>query len=120
RHASGGHPPPLLLKDSGGGEAVGARLPAPRLIVGGVGNVGYAPHSCSIPPGATPLGPFGGWYEIRDPHGPLMEISDFEKFMQEHGTLPDGLDRLLSWVRERHGDGPLDDDFTIVRIQFQE
>jgi len=33
-------------------------------------------------------------------------------------ATPEGLEKLLSWVRERHGDGPLEDDFSIVRIQF--
>jgi hypothetical protein len=47
-----------------------------------------------------------------------MEFGEFEKFMQAHGTQPDGLEKLFNWVRVRHGDGPLDDDFSIVRIQF--
>jgi serine phosphatase RsbU (regulator of sigma subunit) len=59
-----------------------------------------------------------GCYEIRDAIGQMMEFDEFEKFMQHHGSSLKGLETLLSWVRERHGDGPLDDDFSIVRIQF--
>ncbi len=62
RHASGGHPPPLLLKPSVSGPAASEQLRSPGLIVG------------------------------------VMEG--------------------VAWVRERHGDGPLEDDFSIVRIQF--
>jgi hypothetical protein len=38
--------------------------------------------------------------------------------MRQHVDAPDALDRLHSWVRDRHGEGPLDDDFSIVRIHF--
>jgi hypothetical protein len=38
--------------------------------------------------------------------------------MQKHGTEPGGLEALFGWARNLHGPGPLDDDFSIVRIQF--
>jgi len=79
----------------------------------------YSSQSCTIPHGATLLVLCDGCYEIRDPIGQMMEFGQFEQFMREHGTSPDGLETLLSWVRDRHGDGPLDDDFSIVRIQFR-
>jgi hypothetical protein len=47
-----------------------------------------------------------------------MDFETFERFMQENGTRPDGLELLHSWVRAKHGDGPLDDDFSIVRVRF--
>jgi phosphoserine phosphatase RsbU/P len=118
RHASGGHPPALLLKPSGGGAATSEQLRAPGLIVGAMENLAYASGDCIIPPGASLLVLCDGCYEIRDALGRVMQFDEFEKFMQAHGTQQDGLENLLAWVRERHGDGPLDDDFSIVRIQF--
>jgi hypothetical protein len=47
-----------------------------------------------------------------------MEFETFEQFMRQHVAKPDALDRLYDWVCERHGEGPLDDDFSIVRINF--
>jgi hypothetical protein len=47
-----------------------------------------------------------------------MEFDTFERFMRRQVAEPDALDRLHIWVRERHGEGPLDDDFSIVRIRF--
>ena len=58
------------------------------------------------------------WAFERVAAGDVMEFSEFEQFMQAHGRQPDGLERLQRWVRARHGDGPLDDDFSIVRIRF--
>jgi hypothetical protein len=59
-----------------------------------------------------------GCYEIPDKEGKMMEFDEFEQYMQTHAFQPDGLDQLLNWARARHGEGPLDDDFSIVRIQF--
>ena len=118
RHASGGHPPALLLKPSAEDGSACEQLRSPGLIVGAMENVVYNSQSCSVPPGTSLLVLSDGCYEIRDPMGQMMEFGQFEDFMQEHGTSPDGLEKLLSWVRDRHGDGPLDDDFSIVRIQF--
>jgi hypothetical protein len=47
-----------------------------------------------------------------------MDFETFEQFMRLHVSEPDALERLHAWVRERHGEGPLDDDFSIVRINF--
>ena len=118
RHASGGHPPALLLTPAANGVATGERLRSPGLIVGAMEDLPYQAQSCHVPPGAQLLVLCDGCYEIRDAVGQMMEFDEFEKFMRADGTQPDGLEKLLNWVRERHGDGPLDDDFSIVRIQF--
>jgi phosphoserine phosphatase RsbU/P len=118
RHASGGHPPALLLVPSGNGKVASERLRSPGLIVGAMEDMAYTSQSCHVPPGAKLLVLCDGCYEIRDTLGRVMEFDEFEKFMQNHGASPEGLEKLLSWIRQRHGDGPLDDDFSIVRIQF--
>ncbi len=118
RHASGGHPPALLLKPSSTGALVSEKLRSPGLIVGAMEDMVYTSQTCSIPGGASLLVLCDGCYEISDALGQVMEFDEFERFMLSHGTSPDGLDKLLSWIRERHGEGPLDDDFSIVRIQF--
>jgi len=48
----------------------------------------------------------------------MIEFDDFKQFMGEHGAEPDGLEKLLEWVRELRGGQPLEDDFSIVRVQF--
>jgi hypothetical protein len=59
-----------------------------------------------------------GCFEIRDTQGAEGTFDDFEGFMRRAGTAPTGLSDLFQWARERHGDGPLDDDFSIVRVSF--
>ncbi len=118
RHASGGHPPALLLKPASGGATTSERLRSPGMIVGGFENFDYQSQSCLVPPGATLLVFCDGCYEITEPDGEMMAFETFEHFVEEHGARPDGLARLLTWLQDRHGNGPLDDDFSIVRIQF--
>ncbi len=118
RHASGGHPPALLLTPSASGEAACARLRSPGLIVGGMEGIVYESQSCSVPVGVQLVVLSDGCYEIRGPDEQVMEFDEFERYMQANGTQPDGLEQLLRWVRRRHGEGPLEDDFSILRIQF--
>jgi sigma-B regulation protein RsbU (phosphoserine phosphatase) len=115
RYSSGGHPPALLLSN---GQAPIERLRTPGLIVGVTEDVAYETQSILVGPGAQLIVLCDGCYEIKDSLGQVMDFETFERFMQENGTRPDGLELLHSWVRAKHGDGPLDDDFSIVRVRF--
>ena len=118
KYSSGGHPPSLLLTPSGGTEAGSVQLRSPGLIVGAMEDTVYETRSCPVAPGETLLVLCDGCYEIKDEQGGFMEFETFEHFMRQHIGEPDALDRLHAWVRERHGEGPLDDDFSILRIRF--
>jgi sigma-B regulation protein RsbU (phosphoserine phosphatase) len=118
KYSSGGHPPSLLLTPSGGSEAGSAQLRSPGLIVGAMEDTIYETRSCPVAPGETLLVLCDGCYEIKDEQGNFMEFETFEQFMRQHIGELDALDRLYAWVRERHGEGPLDDDFSIVRVRF--
>jgi sigma-B regulation protein RsbU (phosphoserine phosphatase) len=118
RHASGGHPASLLLTPSTAGGSTSQRLLAPGLIIGAMEDMVYTAQSCQVPPGSQLLVLCDGCYEVADSAGRMLEFDEFERFMQQHGPQPDGLERLFQWLRARHGEGPLDDDFSIVRVQF--
>lgn len=115
RYSSGGHPPALLL-DSGSPSP--RRLRTPGLFVGAMEGLQYETLSCAALPGARLVVLSDGCYEVQDAAGQVMEFEAFEQFMQQNGTAPDALDRLLVWIRQRHGEGPLADDFSIVRVAF--
>ncbi|MFM7066688.1 MAG: PP2C family protein-serine/threonine phosphatase [Gammaproteobacteria bacterium] len=118
-HCSGGHPPALLLSAADGqGRSTSERLRAPGLIVGVMPDIVYRAQSVQVPEGASLIVLCDGCFEIMDTQGVDATFEDFEQFMQAHGTAEDGLEGLLAWARERHGPGPLDDDFSIVRVRF--
>ena len=114
RHASGGHPPSLLLKPDGTMD----ELRAPGMLIGAMPDMTFASETCEIPAGSRLLVLCDGTYEIKKTDGAMIDWEDFTTFMREHGTQPDGLEKLLAWVRELRGGGALEDDFSIVRVQF--
>jgi sigma-B regulation protein RsbU (phosphoserine phosphatase) len=118
RHASGGHPPALLLQPRPDAPAVSSRLRSPGLIIGGLEGSVYATETTPIPPGAQLFVLCDGCYEIKRPDGNIMGFDEFERFMQLNGMQRDGLDRLLDWVKNQNGAAALEDDFSIVRICF--
>ena len=118
-HASGGHPPALLLSaPDADGHCRTERVHAPGLIVGVMPDTLYDAQRIEVPEGASLVVLCDGCFEIRDQDGKDAGFEDFEAFMQRRGGQEDGLDALLGWARDRHGPGPLDDDFSIVRIRF--
>ncbi len=118
RHASGGHPPALLLVPGAEGTVSLSELRCPGTLIGVIPDLEYASDSCEIPPGSWLLVFCDGAYELRRPDRSLIAYEDFVNFMVSHGTRPDGLDDLTAWVADVQGGAPLDDDFSILRVQF--
>ncbi|MEI8312091.1 MAG: PP2C family protein-serine/threonine phosphatase, partial [Verrucomicrobiota bacterium] len=118
RHCSGGHPASLLLVPQPDGTNSLEEIRAPGMILGILPAADYKAGACSIPAGASLIMLCDGTYEVRKRDGTMLEFEEFLAFMRENGTKPDALDRALSWVHSLRGDGPLDDDFSAVRIRF--
>ena len=119
RHASGGHPPALLLGPPGpDGQSATTALRSPGLIVGVMPDLEYAAETVEVAEGSTLLVLCDGCFEIRATDGSEGTFEDFAGYMREAGTRPSGLADLFDWARVRHGEGPLDDDFSIVRVTF--
>ncbi len=114
RHASGGHPPALLLT----AEGAMSELRAPGMLIGAMPGMTYASETIKVAPGSRLLVLCDGTYEIKRADGSMIDWEDFTAFMREHGTERDGLEKLLAWVRELRGGGALEDDFSILRIAF--
>jgi sigma-B regulation protein RsbU (phosphoserine phosphatase) len=118
RHSSGGHPPALLLQPAREDTLICKQLRTPGLVIGAIQDTAYPTETCVVSPGAQLFILCDGCYEIRRPDGEMGTFEEFETFMKENGMPPDGLQKLLQWIKTIHGDGPLDDDFSIVRICF--
>lgn len=117
-YASGGHPPALLFLPSEAGGHVSKRLQTHGLIVGVMAESEYSAGQVELPPGAVLALFSDGCYEVRDASGEMPAFEEFEDFMTRNAAGADGLERLQEWVRARHGEGPLDDDFSILRVGF--
>ena len=118
RYSSGGHPPALLVQRGVEGDSTVKRLQTHGLIIGVMPESPYVTGVEVISPGMVLAVFCDGCYEVRDQGGGMMTFEGFEDFMGQNILRSDGLERLQDWVREIHGAGPLDDDFSIVRIHF--
>jgi len=113
RHASGGHPPALLLD----GEK-SQRLHAPGLIIGAMPGSKFPSHAVEIPRGAALILACDGCFEIRNTSGGVEGFEEFEEFLRRHGRSDSALADLLASLQTRSGTETLEDDFSIVRVRF--
>lgn len=118
RHSSGGHPAALLLVPQPDGTNAVEEIRSPGMIIGIMPQTVYSTGVCTIPEGASLIMLCDGTYEIRKQDGSMMEFDEFKAFMAENGTKPDAFERVLSWIHSLRGEGPLDDDFSLVRFRF--
>lgn len=116
--ASGGHPPALLLESGTGGKFQSRRLSSNGMIIGVMEDMPYSTQSCTIPSGARLYVLCDGCYEIRNASGEMADYKAFEAFMTAHAGSPDPLGDLENWAIAQRGQSTLEDDFSIMEIQF--
>ena len=117
-YASGGHPPALLLAPDGSGAFQSQRLSSHGMIIGVMENMHFATQTCHIPNDARLFVICDGCCEVRDPSGEMADYQAFETFMLANASGPDPLEALEQWALEKQGASTLDDDFSIMEIQF--
>jgi serine phosphatase RsbU (regulator of sigma subunit) len=117
RYAAAGHPPAIVVsgepRDRGRIHTLHARGPA----LGIVPNASYACNECLLPSLSRLFLFSDGTFEIGKPDGTMLEFDAFLDVLS--APVAPGeceLDRLLGFVRGVHGPGPLEDDFSIIKL----
>jgi phosphoserine phosphatase RsbU/P len=119
RHASGGHPPALLLKSDVSGADVLEELRCPGMLVGAMPNVSYKSATSLIPENSRLFVFCDGAYEIARPDGTRLDFdSDFAPYLLRNGRSLNIPEQVLSWIRSVHGSETLTDDFSFLAIDF--
>lgn len=113
-HASGGHPPALLIEP--GGEV--SELRVPGLLIGAVEGMDYRSETTEIPPGAQLLVFSDGVYEITRPDSTMATLDDFKAVAVKLAKDPDQLTKLSNWATELQGSPTLEDDYSLIRVRF--
>ena len=120
-YANGGHPPALLLEGTPGEDGRVVRLANKNTIIGGLPGLSYRRDVCQVPAPARLYVFSDGVYEVAAPGGTMWELDEFVEFMS--APPPDGtgsnLDRLWSHVRRLRGSDNLEDDFSILEVDFE-
>ena len=90
------------------------------MVLGGMSGVVYKTVEPKIEGSAQLYVLSDGTYEIANPARVMWTFAEFEEwFAQPCDTVPGAeLDRLLESAKTRHGPGPLEDDCSIMRVDF--
>jgi sigma-B regulation protein RsbU (phosphoserine phosphatase) len=114
RHSSGGHPPALLVDPLGRPKEVRE----PGIIIGLVPEAVYKTGIDVVEPGSRIFVYSDGAYEATKPDKSLLDFEEFKEFLTAEAGAPDLFGRLKKWILSIQGQGPLADDFTMMRVFF--
>jgi sigma-B regulation protein RsbU (phosphoserine phosphatase) len=115
-YGSGGHPPALLVI---AGEATPKKLVAKGMMIGGMPGSKYKAQSCEIPPGSRLFLFCDGAYEVTTKEGRAYTYDEFASILTNlPPNIPIDLDTLVAQIRELNDSKPLDDDLSLITIQF--
>jgi sigma-B regulation protein RsbU (phosphoserine phosphatase) len=116
RYSNAGHPPALLID--------GCRPPVQLLngnfFIGGLPDMNFASAEIDVPANSRLYIFSDGVYEVEQPDGTLWRLADLQNYFEgsvaEPGPEMDGLYAMLQQMR---GCQVLEDDFSLVRIDFE-
>jgi sigma-B regulation protein RsbU (phosphoserine phosphatase) len=115
RYSSGGHPPAFLM----GSGAAAEHLMTPNFMIGGFPKAAYTSAETTVEPGSRLYLFSDGVYEVDRPDETMWTLEELEQFLAE---APSGnaseMDALYAELQRMHASEILDDDFSMVRINF--
>jgi sigma-B regulation protein RsbU (phosphoserine phosphatase) len=114
-YASAGHPPALLVFPEDGIR----ELATPSMFIGGMEGIVYTSGTIDVA-GPADLYIFSdGVYEVERPDGSMWNLQGLKDFITDAagGDLSD-IDGLYAYVQEMGGKKDLDDDFSMLKIEF--
>lgn len=118
-YSSAGHPPALLITPPRAGAPAVEQLSTPGLVLGGLPGTKYTTRSRPLTTPGTLFLVSDGTFEIARPDGTIWPFNDFVKLLAEATAAGrPALDELEKKARALHGPGALDDDFSILQVNF--
>jgi serine phosphatase RsbU (regulator of sigma subunit) len=118
-YATAGHPPPILIPGTRGRPGPAELLPGQGPSLGLGASTVYRAQERALPAPSRLFLFSDGAFEIGRPDGSMLAFDDFVALLAQPVTGDESeLDRLLDTVRAEHGPGPLEDDFSIVKLEL--
>lgn len=109
--SSAGHPPSILLR---GDEVM--QLTAKGVALGTFPDIQYRAITQKIEAGDRLLLLSDGTFEVELGEGEMLPFADFVAFLAKpNGDKPQN---VFDWIRSINGEGPLPDDFSLLRVIF--
>lgn len=116
-YAAAGHPPAIVVDQPKGGRRI-ERLQGKGPCLGITPDAIYRSQQCALPSPSRLFLFSDGTYEVRKPDGAMLDFDEFLDVLAQPPKEEPELDRLLNFVRTLHGPGPLEDDFSIVKLEL--
>jgi phosphoserine phosphatase RsbU/P len=114
RHASGGHPPALLVTS---GQPL-TEISSQGMLVGILPGGEFPEAECAIPPDSRLVIYSDGAYELQPPEGRMLGLDDFKDWVSGHATDPDLAGSTLRRAREITNRSVLEDDLSVLCLDF--
>ena len=116
-YASAGHPPAVLISQTGQEPQTVECLKTSGLPIGMMPDVKYHWQRCHIPPASRLYLFSDGVYEIKQLDNTIMGLNDFIEILSEH-PADCGVDDILAQVEARTRDRTLSDDLSLLEIHL--
>ena len=120
-YSSAGHPPAVLVTgtDSGEGHSV-KQLKTSSLPIGMLPDTRFSNQRCDIGEMSTLYVFSDGIYEIQQPDGGIWGLDNFVELLADDQILiqEKGLDHILNYVKQLNFGDALDDDLSLLQIEF--
>jgi serine phosphatase RsbU (regulator of sigma subunit) len=118
-YATAGHPPPILIPGPGSHPGRVELLAGQGPTLGLAPSIVYRPEERALTSPSRLFLFSDGTFEIGRPDGSMLAFDDFVELLARPPADDESeLDRLLGTVRAEHGPGPLEDDFSIVKLEL--
>ncbi len=118
-YASAGHPPAILFSSKQKAVSVEKRLKTPGFPIGMFPDAEYVDASCQISPSSQLYIFSDGIYEIEGSDGTVWGLDEFIELLKNFQKSPQqNLDQLLRQVQSWNYKAQLDDDLSVVQIEF--
>ena len=115
RHASAGHPPALLFGDS----LTAQQLRCENFFIGGFPKVDYEGAETYVSENSRLYLFSDGVYEVDRPDGTMWSLEELQDYLSRPPAEPGAeIEALYKTLQEMHSSNVLDDDFSLVRLDF--
>jgi len=117
--ASAGHPPALFVEKTPDGQVISRELSTKGALLGAMGGMSYTSDRCRMPDNGVLFLMSDGTYEVTLPDESMWTYQEFAALLQNaHAQGKSEIEELVATVRGIRGQGALEDDFSIMRVQF--
>ena len=115
KYATAGHPPALLVQK--GGEV--AELVTPSMFIGGMEDMKYSGEAIGVDFPAKLYVFSDGVYEVEQQDGSMWSLKGLKDFITGHnGEDPSEIEELYRFLQNMRGEEYLEDDFSMLKIEF--